>query len=374
MKEPYREIPVESVDQLQDELTRLRRRPEALLYRGQAEDWPLIPSRYRDLQKKSRLTAKDIDSALHVERGDVSYFAVQADRMGFALPNNVFPLLNPRLCKGTLGTHWAAVTTNPWIETIALAQHHGVPTRLMDFTELPEVALFFAARDVCAKLAALRTSPDAEDDRKFVLWFVDSKYYLQSERVYRVDVTSSSNPYLRAQRAAFLASDTPSLDDLGREITVADIDFSRIIQQDNVSLVEKYVGLRDYWPVLVKFAIPYRFAAELMRRLDAAGFNLMSVMPNPDNVVRHRTERYEQLPPLLSSFERESFDMDRYKMASSLFCVGKPGCSGGQSQVELAKKQIDYGDHVLGIAVAARTALGRLYESIDGLQDAIADL
>lgn len=87
-----------------------------LLYRGQAKDWPLLPSIAR---KRDPLAAEPIRlEALVIEK----------------LKQFCYPYFHNKISK-----------ESDWI---LHAQHYGLPTRLLDFTTNPLKALFFATESV----------------------------------------------------------------------------------------------------------------------------------------------------------------------------------------------------------------------------------
>ncbi len=125
------EIRVESWGHFSDFAGRLDTGPPrspAYLYRGQAKsEWRLVPSLLRLIEMNGLTDALvSADQALVIESLAVDEFCSQAH---LHIPSNVF------------------TTTTDVVSWMTLMQHHGAPTRLLDWTRSIYVAAYFAVTD-----------------------------------------------------------------------------------------------------------------------------------------------------------------------------------------------------------------------------------
>lgn len=103
-------------------------------------------------------------------------------------------------------------------ELLAVLQHHGIPTRLIDVSERPREALFFAVDrddDIPGRLFIIRLKPGSEGQHRIDLRANDALEWEGTKRGTKqargewttrvaVDESNPLDPRMRAQRGRFL--------------------------------------------------------------------------------------------------------------------------------------------------------------------------
>lgn len=210
--EPFAEFEIKSFDDFESRYLTIQKNRTHLdaVYRGQSESvWELVPSIFRDNPNQTSLSFDWVKDRISMEYQGVRYFAIMADRMGFDLPGDLMKLLNVKNIDKFGFKSWYITSRNKFVEVICVAQHHGIPTRFLDFTFDPYVALYFAAEGVIRKLLG-EVNKAGNSNAQFSLWMID-RLYLYDEKctVKHFEVPTARNKYLNAQRGLFLRPPLP---------------------------------------------------------------------------------------------------------------------------------------------------------------------
>jgi hypothetical protein len=181
------------------------------IYRGESSNtYKLIPS----ILRKDNLAAirnlgtlkdkNDIDFEIYqipYEQSLIRQFYERANKHGlkvFNIDNNPLDKIEPIVYTDQFSGQWILPK---YIEIAALAQHYGIPTRLLDWTSDIFVTLYFSAIGALKKI----NSKCFSEDEKFAIWalnvpYIQSLEYGEPTPLKILVPKYSDNPNLNAQK------------------------------------------------------------------------------------------------------------------------------------------------------------------------------
>jgi hypothetical protein len=215
------------------------------LYRGQKEDWKLYPKLVRSVIENNKT---------------LDYSEVE---------EQILQEFREKVCRLEGYTD---------LELLAIAQHFGLPTRLLDWSTDPLVALWFA----------FEKEKDNSNDR--IVWGLVLNMFLyrdeepvntHHQRFLKAYRPQMLDPRLKAQRAWFIIQnvDFPSRNDSGDGLP----------RFSEMAPIEE---LEYYQYNLAKFIIPNHLRCEILEQLNLRGINHSTLYPELGTICQNITLKF----------------------------------------------------------------------------------
>lgn len=185
----------------------LKKGQSKFVYRGQGNsEWALVPAILRkNFQDKIKcFWGKEkfsYDEQIRFEIVMLNNFVEQCDLTGLKIINDSTESRNRYLNLDMANNDKYYINPSKWpnmnlLELMALAQHHGVPTRLLDWTRRSYVAAYFAAS------SAVRGYEELNLDNKIAVWALDTERINLYQNIITVKVPGLSDGRLREAATA----------------------------------------------------------------------------------------------------------------------------------------------------------------------------
>ena len=202
-------------------------KPSQMIYRGQFEDWPILPSLFRENKEDN----------LKIERALLEKLRLNSP----VLPSGL----------------------NDWFDFLVFAQQHSMPTRMIDWTYSPLIALWFAC--------FLKSNVEKEADG--VLFVSDSTRYRDVRRKDFDSVKASSfKRYLDGLGEHTLLKPGPL--------------FNRINNQNGIFMVSPSIQSELKVPFFEKYIIPTSAKKEILQELVKLNITEYTIFGDHDSFCR----------------------------------------------------------------------------------------
>lgn len=272
---------------------------------GDADEWKLIPSAWRNekndlrplMNRFGKMVAFFDPHSKETEESRLYYewvsaeiealcqFAGAANELGIevdsaAYQRNRSPIIMKKWAKQFSIGSFGGV--GGFEAVAALAQHHGIPTRLLDWSHNPIVAAFFAVAPVFRSKKSKNVCVWALDTSHLSYQGPNEKQFKEfSVLVYRPP--RSRNQFLHSQSGVFTY--------IGNESALENYFLEHKAWPSLEEVIQLVESIR---PILISYTLDVKYADDLLILLDREGVNHATLMPALDNVAKTVKERWKR--------------------------------------------------------------------------------